>query len=194
MDKSLGDYMVDLKDDVQEFRKRRARISSDLKELADNPPPDTTLSANFDLDANLNRMFATIRIIFSNIMGDDYSDDELVGYLVSRGLILEMAKFSKVRDLIYSTADFAEFDGVEDLPDEERKLAEMTPPRVDDIVERAKRTNTMIDLWNLGYVTTKCPWCRKVAGWNEEKKHLICLSCGKQAEFDERPGPEHVSD
>lgn len=194
MDKNLGDYMADLKDDVAEFRKRRARISEDLASLSKTLPSGTVLSASFELDANLHRMFEMVKIIFSNIMGEDYSDDELVGYLVSRGLILEMAKFSKVRELLYSTADFGEMEAAAMLPDEEKRIAELTPPRIDAMVEKAKLGNTMEDLWNIGYTTTRCPWCRKVAGWNEELGHLVCLSCGKQGDFKSRPGPDDVVD
>lgn len=189
MKKSLGEYMADLKDDLQEFRRRRVKISQELERLGKQPPSEKVLTETIELDSNLTHMYEVVKIVFKNIMGDDFTEAELLGYLVSRGLILEMAKFSKVRDRLYTGFDFG---NVQQLPEEERRIAELEPPRIDAIVERAKRTNTLTDLFEQGYIMTRCPECRQPAGWNEDEKHLLCLTCGHSEHYERRPGPKNA--
>jgi len=182
--------------DPAEARRRMREIDDKLKAELKNSPSRISFGVSvdgeemvFDLDESIGHFYKIEKVIFEGLFG--LGHEEYLKFLICTSLQRHWEYLASLRRRVY---ELGNVEGIAaelgiSLEDDERQIsASAAPPTTDPLPDNYTRIQ---ELWNDGYVSTKCPECRGPAVWHPEKKGLVCFAvqCGHHASYDSRPGP-----
>jgi len=177
--------MERLASDPEAYRSRKKMAESSMAEILADPPRQAVIQAEVVLDGTLAPAYQIARTIFESMT--DQGEREFVTYLIASAVMAEMSKLAAVRNRLMdmgSVEALAASDGLQ-LSTSDRAVA----AEESDVV--AKADVPLVDHYRKGYVSTRCPNCRKRAIWHPDRHDLLCLDgCGPIGKFEERPGPD----
>lgn len=177
-------FMERLMSDPEAFRARKREAERVMTDLLRDPPQQAVVEARVVLDGTLAPAYQIARTIFEAMTGRD--EAEFVAHLVANAVMVEIAKMADVRNMIMgmgSIEALASQYGLDLSEPDRRTAAEET-----DVV--ATTDPSLMEYFRRGYVSTKCPRCKKRAVWHPDRHDLSCLDgCGPIGKFEERPGP-----
>jgi len=183
-----GEFMRGLISDPDAYRRRKAEAERAIAEIMRDPPRQAVIDAKVLLDETLAPAYSIAKVIFESMTGQ--GEQEFAAYLLSQAVMGEISKLADVRNRVMgmgSVEAIAAAEGLE-LDEEDREVAAVG-------VESVASTGTSLaEYYRRGYVSTKCPRCRRRAVWHPDRHDLWCLDgCGPVGKYDERPGPDAES-
>jgi len=180
-----GEFMRGLISDPDSYRRRKADAERTIAEIMRNPPRQAVIDLKVVLDETLAPAYSISKAIFESMTGQ--GEEEFAAYLLSQAVMGEISKLADVRNRVMgmgSVEAIAAAEGL-DLDEEDRKVAAAETDSV------ASTGTSLADYYRRGYVSTRCPRCRRRAVWHPDRHDLCCLDgCGPVGKFEERPGPD----
>jgi hypothetical protein len=184
-DVDANSFMDELVSDPEAYRRQRAEAERSIRRILDDPPRQSVVQAEVVLDETLAPAYEVSKAIFESMTGQ--GEREFVAYLVANAVMSEWSKLVAVRNRVMGMGSVEALAAIDELPLSESARA--MAAKETDVV--AKGNTPLTDYYRRGYVSTRCPRCRKRAVWHPERHDLLCLDgCGPLGKFEERPGPD----
>lgn len=180
-----AEFMAMLRSNPAAYRRRKNEAEQAIAAILLDPPRQVVVDVRVVLDHTLAPAYSIARTIFESMTAE--GESEFVAYLLSQAVMGEVSKLAEVRNRIMamgSVEAVAAADGM-DLSDSDRATA----AEETDVVARVD--GPLTSYFSRGYVSTRCPRCRRRAVWHPDRHDLCCLDgCGPIGKFEERPGPD----